>query len=143
MTEAPLITVTTLDRDRLRQMIHLSTLAGPAATPAIVLLSKALTEARAVAPSDISRHVATINSHVTYRTQGRGSRAHVAAVTLVPPADADMQLGRASVLAPTGSALLGLAEGESIEWPDEAGQMARYTLLQVVFQPGAVGRFDL
>lgn len=123
MTEAPSITVTTLDRDRLRQMIHLSTLAGPAAaTPAIVLLSKALTEARAVAPSDISRHVATINSHVTYRTQGRGSRAHVAAVTLVPPADADMQLGRASVLAPTGSALLGLAEGESIEWPDEAGK---------------------
>jgi regulator of nucleoside diphosphate kinase len=62
---------------------------------------------------------------------------------LVPPSAADPVSARESVLSPIGSALFGLTEGQSIDWPDESGRVRRYTLLKVIFQPEAAGRFDL
>jgi len=38
-------------------------------------------------------------------------------LTLVYPQDADSSAERISILAPVGSALLGLSAGEHIEWP--------------------------
>lgn len=144
MNAQPSITVTTLDRERLRQMIDRAAMTGPhAVTPAIAALSRSLMKARVVAPSEISRQVATINSNVVYRVLGADNQARVFSATLVHPADADVQLHRVSVLDSAGSALVGLAEGENVDWPDEIGQMTRYALLHVVFQPEAIGRFDL
>lgn len=144
MNAQPSITVTTLDHERLRQIIDRSFMAGPdAITPAIALLLQSLMKARVVAPTEVSRQVATINSHVVYGVRGADNHTRTLSATLVHPADADVQFGRVSVLDSTGSALLGLEEGKSIDWPDEIGQMTQYTLLKVVFQPEAVGRFDL
>lgn len=134
------ITVTTLDNERLRQIIDRHARAG---TRIISPLSQALTTARIVAPTGVGREVATINSRVVYRIRESQNHFRVLSATLVTPMEADNQLGRVSVLAATGSALLGLAEGDSIEWPDEAGQLIQYTLLRVIYQPEAAGRFDL
>lgn len=138
---SPPITLTTLDRSRILELIDRSRVPeGPAAH--VTMLDGCLHEAIVVEPAQIPRSVATLNSRVVFRMH-RGNNIRVLTVDLVQPADADPVLARHSVLSPTGSALIGLREGESIDWPDDTGALARYTLVQVIFQPEAVGRFDL
>jgi regulator of nucleoside diphosphate kinase len=43
-------------------------------------------------------------------------------VKLVYPQDADIEAGRISILTPIGAGLIGLAQGDSIVWPDRDGQ---------------------
>lgn len=63
-----------------------------------------------------------INSFVTYVDESNGvSRS----VELVFPEDADVDTGKISVLAPVGSALLGLSVGDTIDWPFPNGQDRR------------------
>lgn len=52
-------------------------------------------------------------------------------VTLVYPRDADIAEGRISVLTPIGTALLGLAVGQSIDFTSNDGQSHRLTVLAV------------
>jgi regulator of nucleoside diphosphate kinase len=59
--------------------------------------------------------------------------------TLVSPHQADVAHGRVSVLAPIGAALLGCHEGDIVEWHAPA-RFKRIQILEVVFQPGRVGR---
>jgi hypothetical protein len=46
---------------------------------------------------------------------------------------------KVSILAPLGSALLGLSVGQQIDWPVPGGRMARIRILGVVSKPGRVG----
>jgi regulator of nucleoside diphosphate kinase len=43
------------------------------------------------------------------------------------------------VLAPVGSALLGLRVGEAIDWPMPGGRSARLQVLEIRYQPEASG----
>jgi regulator of nucleoside diphosphate kinase len=52
-------------------------------------------------------------------------------VTLVMPAEANISLGRISILTPMGAALYGLSTGQSIDWPDLSGQPRRIRILAV------------
>lgn len=54
---------------------------------------------------------------------------------LVYPAEAMGDEGAVSILTPAGSALLGLAEGQCIEWPVPGGRSVRLRILEVE-QPG-------
>jgi regulator of nucleoside diphosphate kinase len=45
--------------------------------------------------------------------------------------------GTVSVLAPVGSALLGLSVGQSIEWPLPGGRTMTLRVLEVTYQPEA------
>ena len=45
-------------------------------------------------------------------------------MTLVYPPEADIDAGRISVPTPIGTALLGLAEGQSIDWTARDGRRA-------------------
>lgn len=62
---------------------------------------------------DVPADVVTMNSEVAYED--------CASASCVYPKDADASRGRVSVLAPIGSALLGVRVGQSIEWPVPAG----------------------
>lgn len=55
-------------------------------------------------------------------------------LTLVYPQDATGQ-DRISVLAPVGSALLGLAVGATIAWPRPGGGIVNIRILEIVAQP--------
>jgi regulator of nucleoside diphosphate kinase len=44
-----------------------------------------------------------------------------------------------SIFAPVGSALLGLAVGQSLEWPMPHGQSRTVEILEVLFQPERAG----
>ena len=52
-------------------------------------------------------------------------------VQLVLPAEANIALGKISILTPMGAALYGLAEGHTIDWPDLEGHERRIRILRV------------
>ena len=59
----------------------------------------------------------------------------------VTPEDAGGE-GKVSILAPVGSALLGLSVGQHIDWPAPGGKQLKLTLLEVEYQPEAAGEYD-
>ena len=83
--------------------------------------------ARAIVVSDeaVPPDVVTMHSCVTYIDEATGVRREV---TLVYPPEADGAQGRVSVLAPVGTALLGLSAGQSIDWPFPDGRRRRLTV---------------
>lgn len=94
-------------------------------------LERAFVVSSALVPAD----VATMNSRVRYRDEKEGATR---TVSLVYPAEADAAKGKVSVLTPVGSALLGLSEGQSIEWDFPDGSRRRLKLEKVLFQPERV-----
>jgi regulator of nucleoside diphosphate kinase len=60
-------------------------------------------------------------------------------VTLVFPGQADVESDRISVLAPVGSALLGLSVGDSIHWPLPNARTRQLRVIAVTYQPEAAG----
>lgn len=62
-------------------------------------------------------------------------------LTLVFPREVGDGNGTVSVLAPVGSALLGLSEGDEIDWPGPAGGTLRVRIDKVVYQPERAGDF--
>lgn len=104
------------------------------------LLENELARARVVASEQIPADVVTMNSRVRFRDVHSGEELEV---TLVYPNAASFADGRVSVLAPVGSALLGLAVGDEIEWPMPSHGQRRLRVVGVPFQPEAAGRFDL
>lgn len=83
---------------------------------------------RAIVVDQLPPHVVGIGSRVTFEDERTGS---VREVVLVYPKEADASAGRISVLAPVGSALLGLTTGDNIEWPLPDGRRAHLRILSV------------
>ena len=52
-------------------------------------------------------------------------------VELVMPAEANISLGKISILTPVGAGLIGLREGQQILWPDRDGRERDLTIVQV------------
>ena len=50
---------------------------------------------------------------------------------LVYPGEADIAVGKVSVLSPVGAGLLGLKAGQSIQWPDRDGRLRALRVLKV------------
>jgi regulator of nucleoside diphosphate kinase len=85
-----------------------------------------LARARLASGDALPADTVQMGSTLTYEADGRQRR-----VTLVYPQDADIAAGRVSVLTPIGAALLGLAEGQSIEWTARDGRRQRLTVVAV------------
>jgi regulator of nucleoside diphosphate kinase len=77
-------------------------------------------------PESMPDDVVTIGSTVTYR---EGARTQT--VQIVMPGDADVAHGRVSVIAPVGTALLGLSVGQEIVWEMPGGRARRLEVLDV------------
>lgn len=102
---------------------------GPLARQAELLdLELGLAEIRERVPGD----VVTMNSTVVFEDEATGERREA---TLCFPHEAATGTGRVSVLAPVGSALLGLSVGQSIEWPVPGGKTRRLRVVDVPSQP--------
>lgn len=87
-----------------------------------VPLADELSRASVVPEERMPDNVVRMHSRVTYLDTDSGRRREV---ELVYPDEADLTSGKISVLAPVGSALLGLAEGQSIDWPFPRGGVRR------------------
>lgn len=129
----PKIVLSSLDLDRLDQL--LSRL--PAKDPARLQLEQELERGAVVEPAAMPANVVTMNSTVRLRLLKTGEES---CLTLVYPKDLDAAGDKVSVLAPVGSALLGLSEGDQIHWPMPDGEIQPIQVLQLVYQPERAGQ---
>ena len=106
--------------------------------PAAIALMDELNRAEVLPPERVPADVVTMHSRVECEDIATGED-HV--LTLVYPNEADVEKGRDSVLAPVGSALLGLSVGQSIEWEAPGGRTLKLRVRSVRYQPEAAGDF--
>jgi regulator of nucleoside diphosphate kinase len=128
-TVPPQITVTQADHDRLSDIAEIVGSRAPGGR----LLADEMMRARVVAPGEIAPSVITMNADVEFVDD---QTRQVRRVTLVYPEDADILNGKVSVLTPIGAALIGLSEGQSMEWQTLDGERKTLTVLRV-HQPEA------
>jgi regulator of nucleoside diphosphate kinase len=129
----PDLVLSSLDLDRLDQL--LSRL--PAKDPARLSLERELDRGAVVEPENMPADVVTMNSRVRLRLLKTGDES---CLTLVYPKDLDASGDKVSVLAPVGSALLGLSEGDEIHWSMPDGEIQSIQVLQLVYQPERAGQ---
>lgn len=136
----PNIVVTDTDTDRLSRLLD--------ALPekqrrAALALENELERARVVPSREVPVDVVTMNSRVVFEEITTGLRSKVRLVyphELREEVDGDTAI---SVLAPVGSALLGLRVGQTIDWRMPSGRLRRYQIVDVVYQPEAAGHLHL
>jgi regulator of nucleoside diphosphate kinase len=87
-------------------------------------------------PADMPGDVITMNSTARFVDEANGEEREM---TLVYPRDADGTPGRVSILAPVGSALIGLRVGQTIDWQVPGGRTLRLRVLSIRYQPEAAG----
>ncbi|WP_341704928.1 nucleoside diphosphate kinase regulator [Ferrovibrio sp.] len=109
--------------------------------PAVAdMLDSEIGRAAIVASDCMPGDVATMRSHLLFG-YAHSRRSHW--LTLVYPAEADIDLAKLSVGTPVGAALIGLREGQTIAWHAASGVARSITLHRVVYQPERAGRYDL
>ncbi len=133
MARKPQIVLSSLDVDRIEALIA----AMPASVfPGKMELQAELDRADVVAPEDIPPNVVTMNSTVKFLIVETGKEF---CLTLVYPRDMDGSADKISILAPVGSALLGLAVGDELAWPGPGGKAMTVQVKEIVYQPESSG----
>lgn len=135
MQTLPKITVSSFDLSRLESLI--SGLPDEQAEQLEALLDE-LHRAEVVEPQDIPKNVVTMNSRIRYVIEGTNE---VREATLSFPKDVHGAEDRISILAPVGSALIGLSVGQSIEWKLPNGRVRRIRLEEILYQPEHQGDY--
>jgi regulator of nucleoside diphosphate kinase len=138
MKGGPDIVLTATDERRLAQLLQAK--ASELDDDTLELLEDELQRATIVESWEIPADVVTMNSVVSFEDVETGQLSEV---SLVYPSAASGKEGRVSILAPIGSALLGLSVGDAIEWPVPGGRSRRLRVTAVHYQPEAEGQFDL
>jgi regulator of nucleoside diphosphate kinase len=135
MNAKPKLVISSLDAERLEKLMDsLPSSAFPGKTE----LEAELARAEVVDPRDVPPTVVTMNSTVRFKVE---SSAEEFCLTLVYPKDVDVTGDKISILAPVGSALLGLSQGDEIEWPKPGGGVLRVRIEEVVYQPERSGEY--
>ncbi len=135
MTTRPNIVVSSLDADRLENLLE----SLPAdAFPGRDDLENELARADIVEPRSVPPAVVTMNSTVKFQVE---SSSETFSLTLVYPRDMDSNSSKISILAPVGSALLGLSQGDEIEWPKPGGGNLGVRIEEVLYQPERSGEY--
>jgi regulator of nucleoside diphosphate kinase len=135
MNSRPKVIISALDAERLERLLE----SLPAdAFPGKPELEAELARAEIVEPRDVPPTVVSMNSTVRFRV---ASTAQAFTLTLVYPRDMDGSSSKISILAPVGSALLGLSQGDEIEWPKPGGGTLRVRIEEIVYQPERAGEY--
>lgn len=135
MSAKPKIMISSLDAERLEMLLESL---PQSAFPGRDDLEAELARAEVVDPEEIPPTVVTMNSTVRFKVE---SSAEEFCLTLVYPKDVDTSGEKISILAPVGSALLGLAQGDEIEWPKPGGGVLRVRIVEVTYQPERSGEY--
>ena len=122
------------DLQRLETMLeHQSKL-----TPTMQHLEDELARADVVAPQEIPENVVTMNARVKITIAPANEPTEI---ILVYPHDFRGDKGQVNVLAPVGAAILGLSEGQEIEWPQPDGHLMKVKIEKVLYQPEREGDY--
>lgn len=125
----PSLIITARDLTRLRHVIDLHD------TPTAEQLDSELQRATVVPSEEVPPTVVTMNSEVVYEDCATRDRR---TVRIVFPNEADAGRGKVSVMAPIGSALIGLSVGQETEWRMPGGRK-RIRVVEIRYQPEASG----
>ena len=126
----PSITLSSRDLAQLEAMLESPAVAK---LPAAIALGEELNRAHVVDAGQLPAGIVTMRSRVQCHDEVSND-THT--LTLVYPHEADVDRGYVSVLAPVGSALLGLSVGQSIDWVAPGGRPLRLRVAAVE-QPAA------
>ncbi len=135
MDTRPGIIISSFDLERLEQLLESDKYRN---LPGIDALQSEIDRATIVAPEEVPPNVITMNSSVKFVDDATGTEYRL---SLVYPGQTDVP-DAVSVLAPVGSALLGLSVGQSISWQAPGGRELRLRVLEVTYQPEASGEFN-
>lgn len=127
----PHLKVSRFDLERLERLLE-----RVGARPDFDRLREELERAEVLEPEQMPPDVVTMNSRVRFADVETGQESEI---TLVFPRHADAEQGRVSILAPIGTALLGLSIGATIEWPVPDGRTRRLRVVAITYQPEAAG----
>ncbi|MDD2940105.1 MAG: nucleoside diphosphate kinase regulator [Acinetobacter harbinensis] len=130
----PTIIISQQDLQRLETMLdHQAKL-----SPTMQHLEDELARADVVAPQDVPANVVTMNARVLIVI---APAVEAMEITLVYPHDFRGDKGQVNVIAPIGAAILGLAEGQEIEWPQPDGHLMKVKIEKVLYQPEREGDY--
>lgn len=101
-------------------------------------LQDELDRADIVDPRQMPPTVVTMNSTVRFINENTREEF---CMTLAYPKDVQGKPDRISILAPVGSALLGLSIGDMIEWPLPGGTTISVRIIDIIYQPERSGEF--
>ena len=121
----PSIVVSQRDADRLEALLESPQWRQHAAADALL---GELARAEIRDDADMPAGVVGMNSRVECVDEHSGERHEL---TLVFPQGADVDAGKVSILAPVGSALLGLSVGQCIDWTTPEGRSLRLRVTAV------------
>lgn len=133
--QPPLI-ISSFDLERIEQLLASSAYRN---LPGVDALQNELGRATVVAPEDVPPGVITMNSKVSFVDEVSKTEY---SMTLAYPGLSNAP-DAVSILAPVGSALLGLSVGQSISWQGPGGRPLQLRILDVMYQPEANGEFHL
>lgn len=133
MDKKPRIVLSSQDLERLETLLESL---PENAFPGKAALQAELNRADVVEPRDVPPSVVTMNSTVRFRMVPAAEEFQL---TLVYPKDIDGAGDKISILAPVGSALLGLSVGDGIEWPRPGGGVIKVQIEEIMYQPERAG----
>jgi regulator of nucleoside diphosphate kinase len=133
------IYITEFDKARLEKLIAVAEESEGYERKDLDSLAGELDQAEVVSSKDIPPDVVTMNSKVVLRDLSTSEKM---TYVLVFPSDANIDTGAISVLAPVGTAILGYAKGDVVEWSVPSG-IRRISIEEVLYQPEAAGHFGL
>ncbi|WP_010582122.1 nucleoside diphosphate kinase regulator [Schlesneria paludicola] len=131
------IIITKADHNHLESLFFSELAMAFGDKPYLQSLRQELNGALILNPDEIPPDVVTMNSTVRIRDV---HSEELNTYTLVYPRDADIAIGKLSVLAPIGTAILGYRQGDLVQWQVPSG-LTRFRIEEVVFQPERTGVF--
>lgn len=137
MKSRPEIVLSSLDSERLYSLIDSL---PKNSVPSIDELEEELSRAKIVEPKEIPSSIVTMNSTVRFFVESSQKEFEL---TLVYPKNVDSNGKTISILAPVGSALLGLSIGDQIEWPKPGGGFLKVKITGITYQPEEAGDYQL
>ncbi|EGR9007689.1 MULTISPECIES: nucleoside diphosphate kinase regulator [Vibrio] len=136
MKKKPEIILSSLDADRLYALLESL---PKNSVPGIEELEQELNRAEIVEPTKMPQDIVTMNSIVRFFVESTKQEFEL---TLVYPKDMDSNGKNISILAPVGSAMLGLAIGDEIEWPKPGGGTLKVRITEILYQPERSGDYQ-
>lgn len=134
MVNKPNIIISEQDLHRLETMLEHQTVL----TPTMKHLEDELARAEVVEPQNVPTDVVSMNAKVLITIAPATESTEI---TLVYPHDFKGEKGQVNIIAPIGAAILGLAEGQDIEWPQPDGHMMKVKIEKVLYQPEREGHY--
>jgi len=90
--------------------------------------------AKIITDDEVSPDLVTMNSKIRFVSLPDDKTM---TVTIVYPSDSNFSEGKVSVLAPLGSALIGLRVNQEINWMFPDGKTKTLKILEIIYQPEA------